>query len=91
MIRREVCDRQRARVIRMQDDDEKPTREELDAIATHLGLALPAEYMDGAVAAHRLLHRSLEELRRTQLPYLDFDEPEDALRWIERGGRSKTE
>jgi hypothetical protein len=73
----------------MQVKGEQPTLEELKALAAHLGLALPAEYMDGAVAAHRLLHRSLEELRRAALPYLDFDEPQEALRWIERGGRSK--
>lgn len=73
----------------MQRGDTGPTREQLDAMAAYLGLALPTEYMLGAVAALGLLQRSLEELRRTPLPYLDFEEPEDALRWIERGGRSK--
>jgi hypothetical protein len=65
-----------------------PTRAEFDAMARLLGATIPAEYLDGAVAAHALLHELLQALRAVPLPFLDFEEPEHAVRWIERGGRS---
>jgi hypothetical protein len=67
-----------------------PTEEVFAALAADRDLTLSAERLSVARAMHVKFRHELEQLRSVQLAFLPpYIEPQTAVRWIERGGRSK--
>ncbi len=67
-----------------------PTEQLFTAIAADRGLQLSPERIEAARAMHVRFRQELELLRSVRLEFLPpYIEPQTAVRWIERGGRSK--
>lgn len=67
-----------------------PTEGLFAEISADRGLALPPERIEAARAMHLRFRHELELLRTVRLEFLPpYIEPQTAVRWIERGGKSK--
>ena len=67
-----------------------PTEQLFAEIAADRGLDLSRERIEAARAMHVRFRHELELLRTVRLEFLPpYIEPQAAVRWIERGGRSK--
>jgi hypothetical protein len=66
-----------------------PTIEIFEALAADRGLAISRERIEAALEMHEKFRHELDLLRSVELsPLPPYIQPETALRWIERGGRT---